>query len=230
MNEGFAPHHRMLGRVSCWGALIMGLVYTVFAILTRMNNPASVPASFNDPFLPLASILLVPIAAFMISSMAAVHAYAPPGLRVYSQLSLVFMSLAMGITTIINFAVFFILTHPIEMTAAPWLSLFIPYKRPGLFSELDLVAWSWFFGLSMIAAAPVFKEDRLEKILRILMFATGILSVVGWTMMILVPSAELLAWVLQAFGWGVLILVVWFLLARVFDRSHPVTGRRGTRE
>ncbi len=230
MNEGFTPHDRTLGRVSCWGALILGLVYTVFAILTRVNSPATVLTSFSDPFLPLASILLVPIAALMISSMAAVHAYAPPGLRVYSQLSLVFMSLAMGITTIINFAVFFILTHPTEMTNAPWLSLFIPYKRPGLLSELDLVAWSWFFSLSMIAAAPVFREGRLEKILRILMFATGILCIVGWTTMILVPSAELLAWILQAFGWGVLILVVWFLLARVFDLSRPVTGRRGARE
>ena len=56
------------------------------------------------------------IAALMISSMVAVHAYTPPKLQVYSLLSVVFMSLAMGITTLINFAVFFILTHVMKYT------------------------------------------------------------------------------------------------------------------
>jgi hypothetical protein len=220
-HEGFTVEQRMLGRISCWGALIVGLAYTVFAILTRVNNPTTAAASFSDPFLPIASILLVPVAALMIASMAAVHAYAPPRLRVYSLLALLFMGLGMGITTIINFAVFFIVTHPSEMANAPWLSLILPFKRPGMFGELDLLAWSWFFGLSMIVAAPVFREGRLERILRILMLATGILPIVGWVMMIFFPSADLPAWILQALGWGVLILIVWFLLARVFDRAHP---------
>lgn len=220
-HEGFAANYR-IGRFSCWGALVLGCVYTVFSILTRVDNPTTAQSSFSDPFLPIASILLVPVAALMIASMAAVHFYAPPESKVFSLLSLVFMSVAMGITTMINSAVFLIVTHPREMANAPWLSLFIPYKRPGLFGELDLVAWSWFFSLSMIAAAPVFRKGRLEKALRIFMVATGALPIVGWILMIFFPSAELTGWILQAIGWGVLILIVWFLLARLFDRANPL--------
>jgi hypothetical protein len=163
----------------------------------------------------------------MIASMAAVHVYAPRELKGYSLLSLVFMSFAMGITTLINFAFFVVLTHPVEMANAPWLSLFIPDKKPSLLGLLDHVAWGWFFGLSMIAGAPVFREGRLEKTLRIFMFATGILCVVGWTIMISLPSARIPALIVQALGWGVLVIVVWFLLARAFDRAHP-TERHAT--
>src|SRR5512137_1532574 len=109
-HEGFTAEHRMIGRITCWGALIIGLVYTVFAALSIVNNPPTAQAAFGDPFRPIASILLVPTAALMIASMAAVHAYAPPKLRVYSLLSLVFMACAMSSTTIFNFGFYFVFT------------------------------------------------------------------------------------------------------------------------
>jgi hypothetical protein len=221
-HEGLSVQHRTLGRISCWGALIVGSVYTVFAVLTILFNinHTSAQASFSDPFRPIASMLLVLVAALMIAGMAAVHAYAAPELKGYSLLSLIFMSLAMGATTVINFTFFLILTHPIEMPNAPWITLFFPDKKPGVFGSIDLLVWGWFFGLSMIAAAPVFREGRLEKTLRILMFATGILPIAGWIIMVFLPSAIIPALIMQALGWGVLILFVYFLLARVFDRAR----------
>jgi len=216
--EGFTERHRLLGRISCWGALIIGLAYTVFQVLHKLYDPTTVQASFADPYLPIASILLVPIAALMIASMVAVHAYASRVDRPFSLLSLAFMTLGMGSTTLLNFGLYIVVTHQAEMAGAPWLSLFIPIKRPGLYGELDLLNWSWFFGLSMIAAAPVFREGALERAIRALMYATGILPIVGWIIMVFVPSAYWPGWILQALGWGVLILVVWFLMARLFDR------------
>jgi hypothetical protein len=228
-HEGFSTQHRMLARISCWGTLIVGLAYTVFAVLSNMYDPPTAHAvidPFGDPFGPIASLLLIPTSALMIASMAAVHAYAPAEAKAYSLSSLVFMSFAMGITSLINFAFFFILTHPLEFANAPWLSFFFPSQGPSMVGELDYVAWSWFFGLSMILAAFVFKEGKLEKTLRILMLATGIFPIVGWLMMIFLPSARLPALLMQALGWGVLIFVVWFLLARLFDRI-PLAEQRG---
>ena len=227
-HEGFTTQTRTLGRISCWGTLIVGLAYSVFAILSNVYNPPTVHAAidpFSDPFGPIASMLLIPTAAFMIASMAAVHAYAPADLKAYSSLSLVFMSLAMGITSLINLAFFVILTHPVAFANAPWLSLVLPPKDPGVIAELDYMAWGWFFGLSMVVAAPVFREGRLEKTLRILMLATGILPIVGWIIMIFLPAARLPALLMQALGWGVLIFIVWFLLARLFKRAHPAEQR-----
>ncbi len=40
-----------------------------------------------------------------------------------------------------------------------------------------------------------------------------------WTLMIFLPSVFLPAMILQALGWGMLVLVLWFLLARLFDRA-----------
>jgi hypothetical protein len=221
IHEGISFQHRALGRISCWGGLIVGSVYTVFAVLYIVNIPTGVQESFSDPFRPIASMLLVLVAACMIAAMASVHAYAPAELKGFSLLSLVFMSLAMGATTLINFSFFVILSHPAEMASAPWLSLFFPDKRPSLPGELDFAVWGWFFGISMISAAPVFREGGLEKALRIFMLATGISTVAGWIVMVFIPSLRLPALVLQGLGWGVLILVVYFLLARVFDRARP---------
>ncbi len=225
-HEGFTAEHRKLGRLTCWTGLIVGSVYTVYSILYIANIPTTVQAASSDPFRPIASLLLIPVAALMLASMAAVHAYAPPELRAYSLLSFAFMSLAMGVMTIVNFVIYFILTHPVETANAPWISIFFPDKKPGVSGSIDFLAWGWFFGLSMIAAAPVFREGRLEKALRLFMFATGVLPVVGWIIMVLLPSAFIPALIIQALGWGILILVVWFLLATVFDRANPVKGGR----
>lgn len=218
-HEELTVGQRRLGRISCWGALILGLVYTVFQVLHKLYNATTAEATFRDPYLPAASLLLVPIAALMISSMAAVHAYASRERKVFGMLSLAFMALGMGATTLLNVGLFVVVTHPAETAGAPWLSLFLPIKIPCLYGELDLVNWSWFFSLSMISAAPIFREGRLERTLSGLMYATGILPILGWALMIFVPSAYWPGWILQALGWGVLILVVWFLMARVFDRA-----------
>lgn len=227
-HENLSIEHRMLGRVSSWGGLIVGAAYTVFAVLTIVYNinPATAQAPMNDPFRPIASILLIFTAALMIASLSAVHAYAPPELKGFSLLALIFMGLAMGTTTIVNFSFFLIITHPVEMANAPWLSLFFPAKRPGVLGSIDLLAWGWFFGLSMITAAPVFKDGDREKGLRLVMLLTGASTIVGWLIMVFIPAAFVPALILQALGWGVLVLIVYFLLARLFDRAPTAEKAR----
>jgi hypothetical protein len=53
---------------------------------------------------------------------------------------------------------------------------------------LDILAWDFFFALSMLFAAPVFKGGRLETMVRILMIASGIVSLAG---LIGVPLANM---------------------------------------
>jgi hypothetical protein len=228
-HEDFTIRHRLFARISCWGGLIVGLVYTVFAVLAIIYDPPTakmVKDPFNNPFSPIASIILLPTATFLIACIASIYAYAPRGSKVYGMLSLVFMSLAMGITTVINFSFFVTLTHHDQMVGTIWLSLIFPSTQPRMLGQVDYLAWGWFFGLSMIMAAPIFSEEGLEKAIRILMTATGILTIVGWGIMIFFPPARLPALIMQALGWGVLVLIVIFLLARLFDRMKPVDERR----
>ena len=224
-HEELTVGQRRLGRISCWGALILGLVYTVFQVLHKLYNATTAEATFRDPYLPAASLLLVPIAALMIS------AWRPcmPTRAESARSSACSRSLSWrwawerrpsstsGSSS---------WSRILPTAGAPWLSLFLPIKIPCLYGELDLVNWSWFFSLSMISAAPIFREGRLERTLSGLMYATGILPILGWALMIFVPSAYWPGWILQALGWGVLILVVWFLMARVFDGLPAYRLRR----
>ena len=44
---------------------------------------------------------------------------------------------------------------------------------------LDILAWDWFFALSVLFAATVFKATRLERTLRYVLLASGVLSLIG---------------------------------------------------
>ena len=82
---------------------------------------------------------------------------------------------------------------------------------------LDILAWDWFFALSMLFAAPIFKEGRLETSVRILMIITGVLSLVG---LIGVPLANMQVRMIGVLGYVGLPPIVFLLLGIVFSRSQ----------
>ncbi len=164
------------------------------------------------------ALLIVLMVPWMVACMVAVHAYAPPELKAYGLTALVFMSLLAGLTSGVNFTLL-IVNHLGNAAGAPWLPLFLPYKWPAVAYALDIFAWDWFFALSMLFAAPIFRGGRLEKTVRILMIVTGILSLSG---LIVLPFSALQAIHLGIIGWGVAGPVVFLLLALVFGRTKPV--------
>jgi hypothetical protein len=82
---------------------------------------------------------------------------------------------------------------------------------------LDILAWDWFFALSMLFAAPVFKAGRLEKTVRILMVVSGSLSLAG---LIGVPLADMQVRNIGIIGYGVVAPIVFLLLGIVFGRTN----------
>jgi hypothetical protein len=129
------------------------------------------------------------------------------------------MILLAGITSGVNFAILAV-SRQIEAAQLPWISLFLPYKWPSSVAyTLDILAWDWFFALSMLFAAPAFREGRLEKMVRILMIATGVLSLAG---LIGVPLGDMQLLSVGILGYGVAAPVVFLLLGVVFGRTQPV--------
>jgi hypothetical protein len=218
-HEGFTVQHRAIGRAAAWAAFLVGQAYAVAALLgfLSLKSPQD---PIGDPFLSMMALLIVLMAPLLVASMVAVHAYASPELKVYSLTALAFMILLAGITTSVNFV---ILTVSRQIEAAPlsWLSLFLPYKLPSVAYTLDILAWDWFFALSMLFAAPVFREGRLERIVRILMIVSGVLSLVG---LIGVPLADMQVLSIGILGYGVAAPVVFLLLGVVFGRTQLVPG------
>ena len=218
-HEGFTVQHRAIGRAAAWAAFVVGQAYAVAALLgfLSLKSPQD---PIGDPFLSIMALLLVLIAPFMVASMVAVHAYASPEFKVYSLTALAFMILLAGITSSVNFVIFTV-SRQIEAAESSWLPLFLPYKLPSVAYAVDILAWDWFFALSMLSAAPVFKEGRLEKMVRILMIVSGVLCLVG---LIGVPFADVQVLSVGILGYGVVAPVVFLLLAVVFGRTQPVPG------
>ena len=215
-HEGFTVHHRAIGRVAAWAAFLVGQVYAIAALLGLLSKSPQDP--IGDPFLSIMALLLVLLAPFMVACMVAVHAYASPELKVYSLTALAFMILVAGITSSVNFAVLTV-SRQTEAAGSSWLPLFLPYKWPAVAYALDILAWDWFFALSMLSAAPVFKEGKLERIVQILMIVSGVFCLVG---LIGVPFAGVPALSVGIIGYGVVAPVVFLLLAVVFGRTKPV--------
>ena len=170
-------------------------------------------------------LLIVFIAPLMVVNMVAVHAYAPPEVKVYSLTALIFMILLAGITSSVHFVILSV-SRQMEATGLTWVSLLLSFKWPSVAYTLDILAWDWFFALSMLCAAPVFKLGKLEIMVRNLMIVSGVLSLVG---LIGVPLANMQVRNIGIIGYCVVAPVVFLLLGMVFGRTQHVPGRHGAK-
>jgi hypothetical protein len=213
-HEGFTLQHRIVGKTTAWAVSCLGMLYavtTVFGLLSLKNSHDPI----GDPFFSMMELLIVCITPLMVISMVAVHAYAPPEMKVYSLTALIFMILLTGITSSVHFVILSV-SHQIAATNMAWVPLLIAFEWPSVAYTLDILAWDWFFSLSMLCAAPVFKVGRLEKTVRVLMIISGVLSLAG---LIGVPFEDMQVRMIGVLGYAVISPIVFLLLGIVFGRA-----------
>ena len=216
---GFTPQHRAIGRAAAWAVFFLEVVYAVTLVLgfLSLKSPQD---PIGDPYFTLLELLIILIAPLMVASMVAVHAYAPPDVKAYSFMTLVFMILAAGISSSVHFVILTV-SRQIEAAGLTWAPLFFSFKWPSVAYTLDILAWDWFFALSMLFAAPVFKTGRLEITVRILMIVSGVLSLAG---LIGVPLADMQVRNIGIIGYAVVAPIVFLLLGIIFGRTRQVPG------
>ncbi len=215
-HQGFTSQHRAIGTAAAWAVFILLVVYAVttglgFLSLESPQDP------IGDPFFTMMELLIILIAPVMVVTMIAVHAYGPSEVKVYSLTALVFMILMAAITSGVHFVVLTV-SRQIEAAGLPWAPVFFSFKWPSVAYTLDILAWDWFFALSMLFAAPVFKAGRLEKAVRILMIISGVLSLAG---LIGVPLADMQVRNIGIIGYALVSPFIFLLLGLVFGRAHP---------
>jgi hypothetical protein len=215
-HEGFTIQHRKIGRSAAWAVFFLGAVYAVTTVLgfLSLKSPQD---PIGAPFVSIMELLIVLMAPLYVVSMVAVHAYATPELKVYSLTALCFMILLAGLTSSVHFVILTV-GHQLEAAGLTWVPLFLSWKWPSVAYTLDILAWDWFFALSMLFAAPVFKESGLEMTVRTLMIVSGVLSFTG---LIGVPLADMQVRNIGIIGYGVVTPVVFLLLGIVFGRTQP---------
>jgi len=131
-------------------------------------------------------------------------------------LALLFMVLMAGITSSVHFVILTV-GHQIEAIGPTWTPLLLSFKWPSLAYSLDILAWDWFFALSMLFAAPVFKDGKLEKAVRALMIISGLLSLAG---LIGVPLGDMKVRNIGIIGYVLVAPVVFLMLGIIFGRAR----------
>ena len=217
-HEGFTSQHRVIGRAAAWAVFFLLMVYAVTTVLgfLSLESPQD---PIGDPFFTIMELLIVLIAPLMVVSMVAVHAYASPEVKVYSLTALIFMILLAGITSSVHFAILTV-SRQLEAMGLAGASLLFSFKWPSVAYTLDILAWDWFFALSMLFAAVVFKRGRLEKTLQVLMIVSGVLSLAG---LLGVPLANMQVRNIGIIGYAVVTLFIFPLLGIVFGRAQYVS-------
>jgi hypothetical protein len=160
-----------------------------------------------DPVLAVMEVLTLLSAPPLVTLMAAIHERAASGLKAYGLAALAFATLCGGITSVVHF---------VELTAARQLGGG-GIAWPSRIYAAELLAWDVFLGLALVFAALTFAGSGPERSVRRGLLACGALCLAGTVGPVVGNMRLQLVGVL---GYGGLLPVVAFLLARLFARAY----------
>ncbi len=214
--DEFTVGHRRVGQVTALTVFVLGVAYVVVTTLGFLSI-ASPDNPIGYPYVTIMELLIIPLAALYLVTMVAVHAYARPERRVYSLIALVLMAVAAAITTSVHFVILTV-GPGLEATGESWVPLLVSFTWPSVGYALDILAWDWFFALSLLAAAAVFRDGRLERAVRTLLVVAGVLSLLG---LLGVPLADMQVRNVGVVGYAVVAPVAFLLIGVLFGRTRP---------
>jgi len=219
----FSATARRLGIFSAVGVVVLGVAYATTLIVGFLSL-RSPEEPIRDPMFSILEILIIVMMPVMVALMVVVHAWAPPHVKTFSLTAVVFMGLVAGVTCSVHFVIL-TLSRQAAFAGQPVLPLLLSFKWPSVVYVLDILAWDFFFPLSMLFAAPVFCGSRLTVSIRMLMIASGVLAFAGLGGVV-TGSMQLRN--IGIVGYlGMFLVVVW-LLAVLFSRTRPVAADRGS--
>ena len=209
---------RSIGMWSAISMAVLGGIYVcVGGVGVLMRPPGLAPLFQVDPYLAILEFLIILSAVALVAMMAAIHTWAPPESKTRSLIALAFM---------IAFAILTCSTHFTSLTVGrqivpgsmPLVSQQLSMVTwPTIALALDLLAWDFFLGLSLLWAAPVFRGDRLQNMVRMFMYAGAFLCLAGTAAPL---SGHMWLQVSAIVGYALVLPVVCILVARLFARQH----------
>lgn len=206
-----------LGRTACFAVSILLIAYAIttalgFASLESPDDP------IENPYFSLMEVLILVIMPLMMFSMVVSHDHASPALQLYSLSSLAFMAIAACITSCVHFVILTV-SRPISQELEN-TQYFLSFEWPSVAYALDILAWDWFFALSMLVGAfAVTWGTRMEKALRILMLISGILSLLG---LIALPLDNMQVRYIGIVGYAIFSIGVFALMGILLGTAAPL--------
>ncbi len=151
----------------------LGLAYAavLWLGLSSLTNPGD---PIGDPWFTTMEILILLMAPLLPLLWAAIHLQAPPRARVLTLGALMFVSLTAALTSGVHILVL-TLARGAGRATPDWLA----FRWPSAVYAVDLLAWDVFFGLAALLAGFAFGRGGQDGAIRILLFASGSLSIAG---------------------------------------------------
>src|SRR5215210_3251293 len=179
MGDGmdFTATARRLGIFSTVATVILVVAYAVTLTVGLLSLQSS-QEPIGDPMFTILEVLIIIMMPAMVALMVAVYAWAPRHAKTRGLTAVVFMGLLAGLTCVVHFCILTLSRQP-AFAGQPWLPLVLSFEWPSVTYALDILAWDVFFALSMLFAAPVFRGSRQAAWIRVLMIASGALSLAG---------------------------------------------------
>ena len=199
-------------------ALLIAYVVTTILGFASLESPED---AIGDPYFTIMEILILAIMLPMVLSIilfqrlicSKTHPF-------FGQASVIFMALCAGVTSCVHATVLAVsreFYQESENIGAELIHTYLfSFQWPSVVYALDILAWDWFFGLSMMfgAVAVAWKEGtKIERALRVLMCISGILSVVG---LIAVPLNDMNVRIIGIIGYAFFGIGVFIAMALVF--------------
>lgn len=159
--------HEIVRRLGIVAALALALFECLYvAVLVGGFVSLESPGDpISDPFFTMMELLILLIVPAMVIMMIAVHAWAPASRKPYSLAAIVFAAILACLTSAVHFSILVLGREPDLDVWARHLT----FEWPSIVYALDILAWDWFFALSVLFAAPVFRGSRLASWVRYLL-------------------------------------------------------------
>lgn len=174
MGSDFTRSARRLGLASAVGVVSLGIAY-LGCLTVGLATLSSPQEPIADPWFTALEILILAMVPFMVTLMVSVHAWSPREAKVQSMAAIVFMALVAMITSAVHFTILTV-SRQDAFQGMDWLFAF---SWPSVVYALDILAWDFFFPLSVLFAVAVFNGGRLENWIRALLGVSGALALGG---------------------------------------------------
>jgi hypothetical protein len=206
-------------RLGIYSAIVVSTLLVAYAVTLAVGLAAlpSPDEPIGNPAFSILEVMIIAMVPAMVTLMVAIHAWAPAAAKALSLTALVFMSLVAGVTCSVHVVVLTVSQHAV-FAQVETLSRLLSFEWPSVVYALDILAWDFFFALSMLFAAPVFRGDGVARWIRPMMVISGALALAGLSGAV---TGDMRLRNIGIVGYVPVFFVVTVLLTVLFVRSSP---------
>lgn len=202
-----------IGKISSQAVSLLILIYlaTLVMGLISLDSPEE---AIGNPYFTIQEVLIILIGPSMLISLAVLNNKTKAERKIYGLITLVFMVIMTGITCSVHFTILVLSRQP-EFINMPNASLIFSFQWPSIAYALDILAWDFFYPLSMLFLAFLFRGKELNRTIRVLAFLSAGISFIG---LLGIPLNNMQVRNIGILGYTVFAIPLFYLLGKVFSK------------